>query len=162
VTNEGANSTTAVDLIRSFVSQSSRISEAAADVTPAQIDAVCEALGVSPGGTATVRPLLMASVEAFEADQALRSPTANSRCWSQWFFRMACRVCHVANSSSSALSLPISCISMGRHRRVLAGHPDSRTNPAKASFGFFGQCVPGDQTKESRPRYRPSSDFSPP
>lgn len=207
MTTEGANSTDAVDLIRSFVSQSSRTSEAAADFTPAQIDAVCHELGVSPGAMATVRPLLMASVHAFAADQALRSPTANSRCWSQWFFRMAGRVCHVGCTDIPELvaafhdamaALPPPAESMpwlitdikaaiagalawelleipDAHGHVhmtdgefvelftlythqlhfdadaiggfLAGHPDSRTNPVKASFGFFGQCVRGDQMK---------------
>jgi len=207
VSSPGATSAPAIDLIRSLVAQSSRTSEAAADFTAAKIDAVCDELGISPGAMAIVRPLLVASAEAFARDQASGSPTANSRCWSQWFFRMATRVCHVgctdveeleAAIQDSLAILPAPSSTMpwlltdikaslagalawelldiseaGQQVRVtdgefvelftlythqlhfdagaisgfLAGHPDSRTNPVKAAFGFFGQSVIGDQGK---------------
>ncbi|MDQ1392881.1 MAG: hypothetical protein QOF30_1858 [Acidimicrobiaceae bacterium] len=85
---------TAVARIRSYVSTSSRTSQEAADFVRSHIDAVCEALNVATHGPPVVQPLLLASVDAYVADVVARAPTAASRCWSQWFFRVASRVTH--------------------------------------------------------------------
>ena len=197
----------AVELIRSLVAASSRTSREAADFTPAHLDEVCRVLGVPPASPATVGPLLRASVDALAADRASGSPTANSRCWSQWFFRMGGRVTHVgcteipvlvaaidealATLPSPSPSMPwlitdvkasvagalawelldipgaaeqvalsdgefVELFTLYTHQLhfdaeaigdFLAGHPDSRSNPVKMAFGFFGQSVIGDQAK---------------
>jgi hypothetical protein len=84
----------AVALIRSYINASSRTSQEAADFVRSQIDAVCAAMDVATHGPPVVEPLLRASVDAFAADVVSESPTAASRCWSQWFFRVASRVTH--------------------------------------------------------------------
>ena len=81
-------------LIRRFVAAAARTSLEAADFGSEHIDEVCRALGTPLHGVEVVQPLLLASVDAFVADGAARSPTAASRCWSQWFFRVASRVSH--------------------------------------------------------------------
>jgi hypothetical protein len=91
---DGDRQGAAIALIRSYISASSRTSLEAADFVARQIDAVGHALDLATHGPGMVEPLLVASVGAFVADVASGAPTAGSRCWTQWFFRLSTRLCH--------------------------------------------------------------------